>query len=563
MFPTIFGQFKRDNMLTNRYFLCTECVDVQMSEICGVCCAGRLTLCYRTSVEYLIYCVCDKFLSMQDSYDNDDDSDWDEADEMEGEASTVLCLFCTLTFPSPEHVFQHCASEHNFDIISLSWKFKCDCLYYIGLINYIREHRPDPEYILRYDDTGSPWDEAPWKDSKYLRPFLQDDMLLTYDIEGLKDCSDLSNSVVVSREEYQQLQSRLLSAEETIKDMRKTAAVFLQDGPTSTSSFPTVGSLRVEEDEPYFESYAHFGIHHEMLMDAPRTEAYRDAMKMNAKSSIEGKIVLDVGCGTGILSMFAAECGAKEVFGVDQSEIAYSALGIVRENNLEKKVSILKGRLEDVDLPHDEVDIIVSEWMGYFLLFEGMMDTVLYARDKYLKPGGLILPDICNMFLVALNDTAIHGKLVKCWDNMWGFKMNCMKQEVVTEAQVTSVPPEGVCSKPVIIKTLDLNTCNPADCNFSAEFDLEITGAATEITALAGYFDCHFSLPSPVILSTSPHAKPTHWQQTVFLFEKPIAVTAGALIHGSIDCRRDPRRRRELSVTISVNDHRYPSYHLR
>jgi protein arginine N-methyltransferase 1 len=46
----------------------------------------------------------------------------------------------------------------------------------------------------------------------------------------------------------------------------------------------------------------------------------------------------------------------------------------------------LKGKMEEVKLPVDKVDIIISEWMGYFLLFESMLDSVLYARDKYLQP---------------------------------------------------------------------------------------------------------------------------------------------------------------------------------
>ena len=62
----------------------------------------------------------------------------------------------------------------------------------------------------------------------------------------------------------------------------------------------------------YFDSYAHFGIHEEMLKDEVRTLTYRNSMWHN-KHLFKDKIVLDVGCGTGILSMFAAKAGAKHV----------------------------------------------------------------------------------------------------------------------------------------------------------------------------------------------------------------------------------------------------------
>lgn len=48
--------------------------------------------------------------------------------------------------------------------------------------------------------------------------------------------------------------------------------------------------------------------------------------------------------------------------------------------------------------------IIVSEWMGYFLFYESMLDTVLYARDKWLAPGGAIFPDTASLSLVAIED---------------------------------------------------------------------------------------------------------------------------------------------------------------
>ena len=79
----------------------------------------------------------------------------------------------------------------------------------------------------------------------------------------------------------------------------------------------------------YFDSYAHFGIHEEMLKDEVRTMSYRNSMREN-KHLFKNKIVLDVGCGTGILSMFAAKAGAAKVIGVDMSSIVEYARTIVK-----------------------------------------------------------------------------------------------------------------------------------------------------------------------------------------------------------------------------------------
>ncbi|KAJ3138110.1 hypothetical protein HDU90_001589 [Geranomyces variabilis] len=111
----------------------------------------------------------------------------------------------------------------------------------------------------------------------------------------------------------------------------------------------------------YFGSYAETEIYESMPKDKVRTESYRDfAYDNNAYFKDVLDVGCDVGCGTGILSMFAARAGAKH------------------------------GKVQEVQLPVDSVDTIVSEWMGYFLLYEGMLDSLLTARDRWLAPDGLV-----------------------------------------------------------------------------------------------------------------------------------------------------------------------------
>lgn len=142
----------------------------------------------------------------------------------------------------------------------------------------------------------------------------------------------------------------------------------------------------------YFESYSNFYIHEEMLKDKVRTQSYRSAIENNPEA-FKDKVVLDIGCGTGVLSIFAARAGAKHVYGIDNADIVHYAREIVKQNGFKDQITIIQGKVEEIDLPVDKVDIIISEWMGYFLLYESMLDTVLFARDKWLNPGGIILPD--------------------------------------------------------------------------------------------------------------------------------------------------------------------------
>eukprot|EP00118_Oscarella_pearsei_P023049 m.271476 g.271476 ORF g.271476 m.271476 type:complete len:216 (+) comp40550_c1_seq21:79-726(+) len=163
----------------------------------------------------------------------------------------------------------------------------------------------------------------------------------------------------------------------------------------------------------YFDSYAHYGIHEEMLKDEVRTLTYRDAIYQN-KHLFKGKVVLDVGCGTGILSMFCAKAGAAKVFGIDCSSIIDHAVEIVKVNNMEKVVTLIRGKVEEVELPVPKVDIIISEWMGYCLFYETMLPTVLYARDKWLTEGGLLFPDKASLFIAAIEDRSYKDEKVNC-----------------------------------------------------------------------------------------------------------------------------------------------------
>ena len=84
------------------------------------------------------------------------------------------------------------------------------------------------------------------------------------------------------------------------------------------------------------------------------------------------------------------------------------------DNGLADVITIIKGKVEEVELPVPKVDIIISEWMGYFLLYESMLDTVLFARDKWLVPGGIIFPDKATMYITAIEDAEYKAQKLGC-----------------------------------------------------------------------------------------------------------------------------------------------------
>lgn len=112
------------------------------------------------------------------------------------------------------------------------------------------------------------------------------------------------------------------------------------------------------------------------------------------------------------------------------------------------------------------------------------------------------------------------------WDDVYGFSMKCMKQDVVNEAFVEVVPNDKILTNSVVVTDIDLMTCDTNACEFTSKFQLTANKDGP-LTALVGYFDTFFELPNKVEFSTGPHANKTHWQQTVFYLKEVVPLKEG------------------------------------
>jgi len=104
----------------------------------------------------------------------------------------------------------------------------------------------------------------------------------------------------------------------------------------------------------------------------------------------------------------------------------------------------MKGKVEEIELPVDKVDIIISEWMGYLLIYESMLDTVIYARDKWLRPGGLLFPDKAAIYVAGIEDTYYYETKIEFWDNVYGVNMGTIKNRAYMEPIVDTVDPKSI-----------------------------------------------------------------------------------------------------------------------
>ncbi|KAH7443903.1 hypothetical protein KP509_02G054900 [Ceratopteris richardii] len=325
-----------------------------------------------------------------------------------------------------------------------------------------------------------------------------------------------------------------------------------------------------------------------MIKDRVRTEAYRAAIFQHS-DFIKDKVVLDVGCGTGILSIFCAFAGARKVYAVDASEIAIQAREVVKTNGLSETVVVLVGRIEEVQI-EEEVDVIISEWMGYMLLYESMLSSVIFARDRWLKPGGIILPSHATLYLAPITNVERYAESIDFWRDVYGIDMSAMlplaKQCSFEEPCVESITAENVMSWPETLRpircyanTVDrlpsLSSCyriftgmaGPLH-GFALWFDVKFSGATPSSSDtqsgtwlesslsngshVNGMFQKvkHARIADEIILSTAPEEAPTHWQQTILYIYDPRDVKQDEQISGSITMSQSRENPRFLNIHL-------------
>lgn len=296
------------------------------------------------------------------------------------------------------------------------------------------------------------------------------------------------------------------------------------------------------EDRLYFASYADVSVHEEMLADHVRVDSYRRAI-FGSAAALRGRAVLDVGAGTGVLSVFCAQAGARAVFAVEASAIAEQAARVVRQNGVQDRVQVIRGTVEGVELP-EQVDVLVSEWMGYALLHESMLRSVVHARDRWLRPGGLLLPATAELFVAPVSDLAAEERLA-FWGTVkdrYGVDMSCMTdfaRACVMNGDIAVQPlaAEDVLAHPCSFARLDLRTVTPEQLGrVTGSFSCRCFGSAG-LNGFCVWFSVSFPAADgqpPLVLSTSPFDPETHWKQAVLYLDEPVDVVQDTLVEGSV-----------------------------
>ncbi|XP_046682682.1 histone-arginine methyltransferase CARMER isoform X3 [Homalodisca vitripennis] len=308
----------------------------------------------------------------------------------------------------------------------------------------------------------------------------------------------------------------------------------------------------------YFQFYGYLSQQQNMLQDYVRTSTYQRAVLANS-DDFRDKVVLDVGAGSGILSFFSVQAGAKRVYAVEASSMAQHAEILVASNSLKDKIHVIAGKIEEVELP-EMVDIIISEPMGYMLYNERMLETYLHAK-KWLKPGGIMFPSRGDLHIAPFMDDSLFMEQTNK-ANFWvqtcfhGVDLSSMREAAMKEyfrQPIVDTFDMRICMAKSVRHCVDFSQAHESDLH-RIEIPLEfyVLESGT-VHGLAFWFDVAFSGSNQTVwLSTAPTESLTHWYQVRCLLENPIFSKAGQLLTGKVTLQANQRQSYDVTMDLCI-----------
>ena len=236
--------------------------------------------------------------------------------------------------------------------------------------------------------------------------------------------------------------------------------------------------------------------------------------------------------------MFAARAGAARVYAVEETSIAVLAQDLVAANGVAEIVHVIHGDVVHIDLP-ERVDVVVSEWLGGFGIDEGMLGPVITARDRWLKPGGVMIPHSVTAWAALVHDRYLEDMVDFLRDNPYGLRLDDLVHKTVNEVLYSGssrhLAADDERSEPARLWTTEAEAISleQAQAPHEAETELPVPDHGSA-NALALWFSAE--LAAGISLSVGPGDPPTHWGMTTAPLSSPVELTPGMAVRVRVKC---------------------------
>lgn len=271
------------------------------------------------------------------------------------------------------------------------------------------------------------------------------------------------------------------------------------------------------------DSFSDPGVQERLLLDRARCDAFRGALLQTVKP---GDVVVDLGAGTGLLSFFAVQAGARQVYAIEMSGIAGLAAELIEANGLQDRITLIREHSTKVRLPQ-RCDLLVSETLSTFCFdTENIIEYVADARQRFLKPEARIIPEACDTFLMPFSsqEFGLGRSPARFYDlDFQPFRRRRFEKPFLIRAsgkQLTELAPPAPCHH--VDFRRDTRVPGPTLAGFRVCAEGRLDG-------FLGWFESR--LCPGVSISNSPRLPLTAWWQMYFpVLEQPQVRTGETIL---------------------------------
>ncbi|KAI4311153.1 hypothetical protein MLD38_036071 [Melastoma candidum] len=334
----------------------------------------------------------------------------------------------------------------------------------------------------------------------------------------------------------------------------------VSNGALATSRSKFDEKIEASSAKMYFHYYGQLLHQQNMLQDYVRTGTYYAAVIEN-RADFSGRVVVDVGAGSGILSLFAAQAGARHVYAVEASEMADYARKLIAGNpSISERITVIKGKVEEVELP-EKADILISEPMGTLLVNERMLESYVIARDRFLVAEGKMFPTVGRIHVAPFSDEYLYVEIATkalFWQqhSYYGVDLTPLHetafQGYFSQPVVDAFDPRLLVAPPVF-HIIDFTKVQEEDL-YEVDIPLKFTAAVgTKVHGVACWFDVLFNGSTvPRWLTTAPGSPTTHWYQLRCVLSQPFFVMSGQEITGRLHMIAHNAQSYTIYLTLSA-----------
>jgi len=269
--------------------------------------------------------------------------------------------------------------------------------------------------------------------------------------------------------------------------------------------------------------------HYSYLADRTKVDRYRAAISGVVGP---GDAILDLGCGSGLLGLMALRAGAAKVHFVDSGPVIEMARRVVSEAGFGRRAVFHQALSYDLELP-DPVDVVLSDHVGYFGFDYDILRLLADARQRFLRPGGRLVPRQIDLKLAPVESEACR-QLVQRWrDGSVPPEFSWVATPAANLKHAVNLDPGNLLAPPATLASLVLGQDTADFFTWQAGFD--ITRDA-DLDGLAGWFDC--VLHEVIRVTNAPDAEERLERPQAFLpLEQPVSVRAGQRLEVTVMAR--------------------------